>query len=214
MIYSDTRFVALHLFTRARASQSDFAGVASVLQPLARLGFPPTTARAPHEDEAPTALRKLGRAGLLLAAIQTSSLQASPSSCARPARACKRFARPIEIDQNILQKRQPTGTCSTHPAKEHELPAQKAAAKRACTTRRRRSALKQQDGLARRDAPARVRPQHRKTAAADARAVVPPGLPRLSERRRCRRERRRPRYSSGDLHVWWFSDTTWFCSPI
>jgi len=39
MIYSELRFVALHLFTRARASHSDFAGVASVLQPLARLGF-------------------------------------------------------------------------------------------------------------------------------------------------------------------------------
>ena len=78
----------------------------------------------------------------------------------------------------------------------------------------RAAATAQEDGLARRHAPARVRPQHRKTAAADARAVVPPGLPRLSERRRCRRPRRRPRYSSGDLHVWWFSDTTWFGSSV
>ena len=146
MTNSDARFVALHLFTRARASQSDFAGVASVLQPLAWLGFSPTTARAPHADEAPTAPLKPRRAGLLLAAIQTPAGPASPSSCARPARACKRFARPIEIDQNILQKRQPTGACSTHLAERHEPRHKKKTpllpAKRACTTRRRRSALK------------------------------------------------------------------------
>ena len=58
----------------------------------------------------------------------------------------------------------------------------------------RAAAAAQEDGLARRHAPARVRPQHRKTAAADQSALVQTSVPRLQKWRGRGRPRRRPRH--------------------
>ena len=128
MIYSVTLFVALHLFTRARASQSDLAGVASVLQPLARLGFRGDNCASAACRRSPHGSPEAWKGWLAARRPSRPPGPASPSSCARPAHACKRFARPIAIARWNHSTRSPTGTSSTRPANEHEPPPQKAAA--------------------------------------------------------------------------------------
>ena len=195
MIYSVTRFVALHLFTRARASQSDFAGFASVLQPLARLGFPGDNCASSASRRGPHGSPEAWKGWL--AARRHPDLQAgqSPSSCARLAHASIRFARPSakffwhRLHASNVPPALRDQRTSTSPTTK------KKAAANARAQRAAAAALsKQQDGQPWSHAPARVRPQHRKTAAADARAVVQTSVPRLQKWRRCRRPRRRPRH--------------------